>query len=312
MGAGTLDDAAVVQWGSGSASRLMVQTVDFLTPMVDDPFVFGQVAAANALSDVYAMGGRPEFALNIAAFPAGRMSRDDMAKVLRGGAEVCVRAGVAVIGGHTVNDAELKFGLAVTGSVNATDLITNAGARDGDVLVLTKPLGTGLLYGGLRANDLGEEAYAAYVNNMTTLNALAAETMVSVGANAATDVTGYGLLGHAHQLAKASDAVLVFNAGWLPALPEARERAAVTPLGGGAARNYDYIESPLVDQAEDFTSLRLAVDPQTSGGLLVALPESAVDTFIRTLVVEANLAPAVVGFVAAAGKIGPAGTVIMQ
>ncbi len=312
MGAGTLDDAAVVRWGDGSASRLMVQTVDFLTPMVDDPYVFGQVAATNALSDVYAMGGRPDFALNIAAFPTDRMSLEDMAAVLAGGAEACTRAGVTVVGGHTVKDPELKFGLAVTGSVNASEMVTNSGAHDGDVLVLTKPLGTGLLYGGLRKGDLDPEAYAAYVRTMITLNRSAAEAMVKNGANAATDVTGYGLLGHAYQMAKASNRVLVFNTAWLPELPGARARAKNAPMAGGAGRNLEYVAPDLVDLAEDPTSLRLAADPQTSGGLLVAIPEPAVDAFVRTLVVESQLAPAVVGFVAGAGRIGPPGTVILQ
>jgi len=312
VGSGTLDDAAVVRWGDGSATRLMVQTVDFLTPMVDDPFIFGQVAAANALSDVYAMGGRPEFALNIAAFPTDRLHLDDMKAILAGGADICARAGVSVVGGHTVNDPELKFGLAVTGSVEQKALTTNSGAHDGDVLVLTKSLGTGLLYGGLRAGDLSPEAYEAYVRSMITLNQSAAEAMVKAGAHAATDVTGYGLLGHAYQMAKASNRVLVFNTPWLPDLPEARARAKAAGMGGAAQRNFDYVAPGLVDLANDPVAMRLAADPQTSGGLLVALPEEAVDGFVRTLVVESRLAPAVVGFVAAAGQIGAPGTVILQ
>jgi len=274
VGETSLDDAAVLRWPSGSVDGpYLVQTVDFITPVVDDPFTFGAVAAANALSDVYSMGGAPRFCLALAGFP-GDLPLSVVEQILRGGASKVREAGAIIVGGHTVEDAEPKYGLSVTGEVAPGDLVTQAGARPGDVLVLTKPLGTGLLIGALRGDALEPEAEAALVESMTRLNAAAARHMVAVGATACTDVTGFGLLGHAWHIAKASGVTLVLED--LPALPTARERAAEASLGGAAGRNLAYVEASL-DVRADHATLRLAIDAQTSGGLLIAVDPARAD-----------------------------------
>lgn len=270
------DDAAVLRLAELSPEGpYLVSTVDVITPVVDDPYVFGQVAAANALSDVYAMGGEPRFALAIAAFPRDRLPLEVLGGILRGGADKVREAGAAVVGGHSIADPEPKYGLAVTGMVSRERLVTQAGARAGDVLLLTKALGTGLLVGALRQEELAPDEERALVASMTRLNASAARCMAEVGATAATDVTGFGLLGHAHHLALSSGLSLELDPEALPALAGARERAAKASHGGAAGRNLTYVEPVLSGLAPD-AGLRLAIDPQTSGGLLIAVaPEQA-------------------------------------
>src|SRR5690625_3580967 len=212
------DDAAVYQT---DAERALVATVDFFTPIVDDPYDFGRIAAANALSDVYAMGARPLFALNIVGFPRELLGEEILSEIVRGGGEIARKAGVAVIGGHSVDDAEPKFGMCVIGEVQPEALVRNSTARPGDDLVLTKPIGTGIIATAIKRQGAGESAVAAAVESMTTLNRAAAEAMSAVRAHAATDVTGFGLLGHLRELTRASGTAGRILADAVPRLPAA-------------------------------------------------------------------------------------------
>lgn len=272
VGPDTFDDAAVFRLHDDLA---LVQTVDFFAPIVDDPYDFGRIAAANALSDIYAMGGTPITALALAAFPEGTLPLSVLSEILRGGEDVVRAAGALVVGGHTVTDDEVKYGLAVTGTAHPERVLSNAGARPGDVLALTKPLGTGLLATKMKAGTLADADATALVASMVELNATAAHAAVRIGARAATDVTGFGLLGHASHLARASGVTLRFDSTSLRGLPGAEAAAREGVQTGGAARNARFVE-PLVrwGSAVSQTARMLAVDPQTSGGLLVAVPAS--------------------------------------
>ena len=283
VGDTALDDAAALRvvHPSVDGGPLLVQTVDFITPVVDDPHVFGQIAAANALSDVYAMGGEPRFCLNIVGFPSDRLPLSVLEGILRGGASKVREAGAIIVGGHTVKDAEPKYGLSVTGIVEEDVLVTQAGAKVGDALVLSKPLGTGLVIGGARGGAVDEATVAAAVQSMCTLNRVTTAAMREVGVNAATDVTGFGLLGHALHIAERSGVAIAFDAE-LPALPGARERAAKASLGGAAGRNLAYVQDALTNQPAH-EALRLAVDPQTSGGLLIAVAPDRIDALLSRL-----------------------------
>jgi selenide,water dikinase len=271
VGPATADDAAVIRLGEDLA---LVQTIDFFTPIVDDPYDFGRIAAANALSDVYAMGGRPLCAMNVVAFPLERLGGDVLRDVLRGGADVVAAAGAVLAGGHSIDDAEPKYGLAVTGTVDPRAVVTNAGGRAGDALVLTKPLGVGAVATARKRGAADDDLLAAAVAVMAALNADAARAALAAGAHAMTDVTGFGLLGHLHGLARESGLSARVDAGALPALDGVDDLlAGEAALSGGSRRNGAY--------AEDFTDVaagvapwrrRLAVDATTSGGLLVALP----------------------------------------
>jgi selenide,water dikinase len=265
----TLDDAGVFAWGRGEA---LVQTVDFFTPVVDDPYDYGQVAAANSLSDVYAMGGRPLTALGILCFPDQDLPAEVMRRILRGGADKMKEAGVSIIGGHSVRDRELKFGYSVTGVVERRRILTNAGVRPGDRLMLTKPLGTGILATALKQGLLAPPLIRRLTRGMTTLNRGASEAAVEFRASAATDVTGFGLLGHASQLADASGVTLrlVPSRRWF--LPRTLELAGERVKPAGLERNREFY-GPGVDAAGiDDTLLDGLYDPQTSGGLLIAVP----------------------------------------
>ncbi len=270
VGPDTFDDAAVFRLHDDLA---LVQTVDFFAPIVDDPYDFGRIAAANALSDVYAMGGVPLTALALAAFPEGKLPLRVLTAILQGGEDVVRAAGALVVGGHTVTDDEVKYGLAVTGTVHPDRVLSNAGAQPGDVLVLTKPLGTGLLATKMKQGTLAREHAESLVASMVRLNDVASRAAVECGARAATDISGFGLLGHASHLARASGVTLQFDSAAFPVLPGAAAAAAEGVTMGGAARNARYVE-PLVrwGASVDAVARALAVDPQTSGGLLVALP----------------------------------------
>jgi selenide,water dikinase len=269
VGRETFDDAGVFRI---SADLALVQTVDFFAPIVDDPYEFGQVAAANALSDVYAMGGEPLTALSIVGFPTGKLPLSVLTQILRGGQDMVEAAGAVVIGGHTVVDDEVKFGLAVTGRVHPDRMLTNAAAQPGDVLILTKPLGTGLVATAVKRGTASAAAERAIVASMTTLNRQASATAVALGLRCATDVTGYGLLGHASHIARASHVTLEFSAARVPSLEGADEALAAGVRTGGAERNDAYL-APLVDWGDVTPDRRaLLIDPQTSGGLLVASP----------------------------------------
>lgn len=275
------DDAGVYRWDGGSA---LVQTVDFFTPIVDDPFVYGEIAAANALSDVYAMGGRPLTALAIACFPKDGLAPEVMAAIFRGGFEMLKSAGVALLGGHTVQDPEIKFGYAVTGAVDPGRILANTGARPGDVLFLTKALGTGVIATAIKFDRAADQALTGAVRSMRTLNRAAAEAMLTVpGVSACTDITGFGLAGHACEMAGGSKVTLAFEAARLPLLEGAYELSSRNRTGG-MKTNREYF-SPWVRAAAgvDPVLVELCYDPQTSGGLLIAVASSEADVLDEAL-----------------------------
>ncbi|HVT39591.1 MAG TPA: selenide, water dikinase SelD [Gemmatimonadaceae bacterium] len=273
VGRETFDDAGVFQISDDIA---LVQTVDFFAPIVDDPYDFGRVAAANALSDVFAMGGEPLTAMNIVGFPVGQLPLVVLSDVLRGGQDAVHEAGAHIVGGHTITDEEVKYGLAVTGTVHPRRILTNAAAVPGDVLVLTKAIGTGILSTAAKRGQLGPAEVGTLVASMTTLNASGSRAALAVGVRCATDVTGFGLLGHASHVARASKVTLRIDAAAVPLLPGVRASLEAGALTGGAARNEAYLE-PLVDWGSAPAELRaLLVDPQTSGGLLLAVPAARV------------------------------------
>lgn len=275
------DDAAVYRLTDELA---LVLTVDFFTPIVDDPYDFGRVAATNAISDVYAMGGRPIAALNIAGFPEGNVAPAVLGAIMRGGAEVARFAGVSVVGGHTVNDPELKYGMAVVGVIDPRRIIRNAGARPGDLLILTKPLGTGVLATALKRGKLSEERSLALIDSMTLLNREASELMLLHDPHACTDVTGFGLLGHANEMAEGSDATIVFHSAAIPFLDGAREYAERGFLTGGGKNTQKFLAPHVsIAPAIDATTVALLHDPQTSGGLLVAVAPAHAEPLLAQL-----------------------------
>ena len=283
VGHETLDDAGVFLLSDDTA---LVQTVDFFAPIVDDPYLFGQVAAANALSDVYAMGGEPMTALNIVGFPSGKLPLDVLREILRGGQDKVHEAGAFIVGGHTIIDEELKYGLAVTGRAHPKRLLTNAGAKPGDRLLLTKAIGTALLATEAKNGNLPVAEMNALVASMCALNATASRAALDVGAKCATDITGFGLLGHASHIARASRVTIRIVVKQVPLLPGAREAANRGVRTGGADRNLAYL-APMVDWgAAGEVDRVLMVDPQTSGGLLVAVPPDKVARYV-SLVPEA-------------------------
>jgi selenide,water dikinase len=268
VGRETFDDAGVFFLSDELA---LVQTVDFFAPIVDDPYTFGQIAAANALSDVYAMGGQPLTALNVVAFPNDKLPLSVLTDILRGGLDKVHEAGAHIIGGHTVLDDEVKYGLAVTGRAHPKFLLTNAGAKPGDALILTKPLGTGILATAIKRGELAPSAQTEVLASMKTLNGGASRSALAVGSRCATDVTGFGLLGHASHVARASGVTLRFSVAAIPVFAGAAEAWARGIRTGGAERNLEYVKS-LVDWGSSTDAQRaLLVDPQTSGGLLVAV-----------------------------------------
>ena len=294
----TSDDAGVYAL---DADRALVQTVDFFTPTVDDPFAYGQIAAANALSDVYAMGGRPLTALAIAAFPKDG-ERATLAAIFKGGLSKLAEAGVVLLGGHTVQDSEIKFGYAVTGEVAPQRVWANAGARPGDALILTKPLGTGIACTALKFSRAPEELVTDAIRAMTTLNRRASEILQARPAgwiHGCTDVTGFGLLGHASEMAAASGCSILLNAGAVPLLGGVLELATANVSGGGRTNRQHF--GARVSIAPDVPAelVEILYDPQTSGGLLVALePTVALET-MEALAAE-GVPVALIGSAAAA------------
>jgi selenide,water dikinase len=270
----TSDDAGVYAL---DGERALVQTVDFFTPIVDDPFIYGQIAAANALSDVYAMGGRPLTALAIAAFPKD-LDRAILSTIAKGGLEKLHEAGVALLGGHTVQDSEIKFGYAVTGDVAPSAVWSNAGARDGDVLLLTKPLGTGVVSTALKFGRAPQSTIDAAIGSMRTLNRKAADALRSLAAGAVhgcTDITGFGLIGHAAEMALASGCTIEIDSAAVPLLPGARELARGNVPGGGRTNAQHFSGTTEIASTVDDDLALLLYDPQTSGGLLAAVDPAA-------------------------------------
>jgi selenide, water dikinase len=274
VGSHTGDDAAVIRLREDLA---LVQTVDFFTPLVDDPYDFGRIAAANAFSDVYAMGGEPLSALNLVAFPLEELGVELLGEILRGAADIAAHAGAAIVGGHSIEDPEPKFGLAVTGTVDPRAVLTNAGARAGDALVLTKPLGVGAIVAARKRGLLDERMLAQAVETMTALNAAAATAARSAGAHAMTDVTGFGLLGHLHNLARESGLAARVEAPAIPSLAGVLELLEQGDgISGGTRRNAEYAEAFTTFREDVPAAARwLACDATTSGGLLVALPPAS-------------------------------------
>jgi selenide,water dikinase len=270
VGSNTADDAAVFKLTDDIA---LVMTIDFFTPIVDDPYDFGRIAAANALSDVYAMGGVPLAAMNVVAFPLEQLGGDVLREILRGGADVAAAAGIAVVGGHSIDDPEPKYGMSVTGTVHPDELISNAGAREGDVLVLTKPLGVGAITTARKRGLRDDDLLARAVDTMTALNDVASAAARAAGAHAMTDVTGFGLLGHLHSLGRASGVAAAIDASAVPAIDGVLKLlSGDDAVSGGSHRNREYAETfttfgPDVDEARR----RLLCDATTSGGLLVAV-----------------------------------------
>ncbi len=277
VGHETFDDAGIFLVSDDIA---LVQTVDFFAPIVDDPYEFGQVAAANALSDVYAMGGTPLTAMNIAAFPTDRLPVSVLTDILRGGQDKVHEAGAHIIGGHTVVDDEVKYGLAVTGRVDPRVMLTNASAKPGDRLVLTKPVGNGILATALKKGTLDAQAAIEMISLMRELNAVASNAARDVGARCATDVTGFGLLGHGLHIARASAVTLTIRTSAVPLLPGARDAWMGGARPGGGTRNLDYTESLVSWGSADAPDRALLTDPQTSGGLLVAVPPSRISEYL--------------------------------
>ncbi len=273
VGRETFDDAGVFLVADDLA---LVQTVDFFAPILDDPYQFGRVAAANALSDVYAMGGEPLTAMNIVGFPEKALPLSVLTEILRGGQDAVHEAGARIVGGHTVIDEELKYGLAVTGRVHPQRILSNANARPGDVLLLSKALGTGILATAMKRGALSGEQASALYRSMATLNGEASRAAVALGSRCATDITGFGLLGHALHVARASDVRIVFDVHAVPVLDGAREALIAGHATGGGKRNAQWVDAE-VDWNDTGDDLRaLLTDPQTSGGLLVALsPDDA-------------------------------------
>ena len=291
------EDAGVYRLRSDLA---LVATVDFFPPIVDDPYVFGRIAAANALSDVYAMGARPVTALNILAFPADELSNEVMAEILRGGAERVAAAAAVVVGGHTVTDSELKYGMAVTGTVHPDRFLRNGGARRGDLLVLTKALGTGIVATGVKAGRANDAELHESVASMVALNDEAGSRLHRYRAHACTDISGFGLAGHAGEMAAASTHVrLELEAEALPLLPGTARLAEAGLITGGSRRNAEYLGASLAMAKGLEPAVREAlVDPQTSGGLLVSLPRAHATGYVESLHKQ-GLRPAIVGRVVA-------------
>jgi selenide,water dikinase len=281
VGFDTGDDAGVYRITDDLA---LVQTLDYITPVVDDPYVFGQVAAANALSDVYAMGGRPLTAMNICNFPAKGIDKAALRRILEGGWNKIREAGATLVGGHTVRDDELKYGLSVTGLIDPRRVVTNAGARPGDRLVLTKPIGTGAIVTALRRGIAPEDLVTRAVGWMTMLNRIACETMLEFEVHACTDITGFGLAGHAMTMARASHVRLRISLGQVPRYPEAVEFLAQGLTTAMAATTFESIEPATRFPADaSDADRRLTVDPQTSGGLLIVLPGRQSAELVRRL-----------------------------
>ena len=280
MDHGTGDDAGVFRLDDATA---LVQTVDFFTPVVDEPEVFGAIAAANALSDVYAMGGRPLTALSIAGFPENDFPLEWAAAIVRGGAEKLKEAGCVLLGGHTVRDPEIKFGYAITGLVHPDRILTNAGGRPGQALVLTKPLGTGVIATALKAGKAPADAARASAESMATLNERAAAVALRHGVKTATDVTGFGLVGHALALARQSRVTIVIEGAALPLLPRAKDLALEFQAGGLKANRRQFEPLLAYAQERDEALKALLFDPQTSGGLLLLVPEESTAALLAEL-----------------------------
>lgn len=294
------DDAGVFRL---TPELALIQTVDFFTPIVNDPYTFGQIAAANALSDIYAMGGRPLTALNIVCYPRQTVSPEELKAILAGGLDKIHEAGALLVGGHSVEDPELKYGLAATGVVHPERVLTNAGAQVGDHLILTKPLGTGIIATALKGRLASPEAEAAMTAVMCALNRAAAESLEGLNVHAVTDITGFGLLGHALEMAVASRVELTFSAARIPILAAARDYAALGLVPAGSHANRRFCESCLrIASGIEPLVVDILCDAQTNGGLLIAVAAEQADMLLERLHKSGVVAAAWIGAVSAAGR----------
>ncbi len=296
VGTETADDAGVFQLRPDLA---IVNTVDFFTPIVDDPYMFGQIAATNSLSDVYAMGGVPATALNIVCFPKGKMDIEVLGEVLRGGADKVKESGAVIVGGHSIIDEEIKYGLAVTGTVHPDRILRNIGAHEGDVLVLTKALGTGIATTAVKRGNVSQTSIDQAIASMATLNKYAAEVMADYDVHACSDITGYGLLGHGLEMTLDGSVSITFEAARLPVLPDVAQLAeSAGNLTGGCKRNREWLDDKtVIDGGVSNALAEVALDPQTSGGLLIAVAEKDGEALVRALVDNDVPAATIVGHV---------------
>jgi selenide,water dikinase len=292
VGFGTADDAGVFRLPSGEH---LIQTVDFFTPIVDDPYLWGEIAAVNALSDVYAMGGRPLTALQLVCWPREELPFAELAEVIRGGADVMAKSGTTILGGHSIDDPEPKYGFAVTGLLTSGEPVTNAGAASGDVLVLTKPLGSGVVSTAIKRGLCPDTLREAAVDVMTSLNDGAARAMVEVGVHAATDVTGFGLLGHLSEVLMASGVGATIEVDNVPVLPGVRDLVDAGVYPGGSKRNLVAVRPVLEAGDVDEITVRVLADAQTSGGLLISVAPDRADTLLAALAREGARSTAVIG-----------------
>jgi len=302
VGTETGDDAAVYKLNDETA---LITTVDFFPPITDDPYDFGAIAASNSLSDVYAMGGKPLLALNIVGFPV-TLDKDILGQVMKGGYDKCAEAGCLLVGGHTVDDPEPKYGLSVVGTVTPGQQLTNAGAKPGDVLVLTKPLGTGIITTACKQGKAPAEVMQGAVNTMATLNKAASEAMIKIGVHGATDITGFGLTGHLRSMVRGSKVTAVIHMGDVPVLPGAWDLLDDGVAPGGTHRNLESVSDTVQwhPDLEDREKLLLS-DAQTSGGLLISVAGDKKDALVAELKAMGTLSAAVVGEI----TDGPAGQI---
>lgn len=298
VGIETADDAAVYKLTDDIAT---IQTLDFFTPVVDDPYTFGAIAAANSLSDIYAMGGKPTVAMNIVCFP-NCLPIEVLGEILKGGADKVIEAGAVVIGGHSVEDDEPKFGLSVMGLVHPKKILKNYGCKPGDVLILTKPIGTGVINTAIKAEFASKETYEEAVKVMTTLNKYAGEIIIKYPVNACTDITGFGIMGHGYEMASASKITIRLFKDSIPVVSGAKEFAEMGLVPAGTYNNKKYLAGKYELKDVDQWMEDILFDPQTSGGLLISLPRSEADNLMKELN-QLELKSAVIGEVIEEGKV---------
>lgn len=274
----------------------LIQTLDFFTPMIDDPYVFGQIAAANSLSDVYAMGGTPIVAMNIVCFPACH-DMDVLAEIMKGGFDKVRESGALLVGGHTVDDKEPKYGLSVSGIAHPNKILSNATSKVGDVLILTKPLGVGILNTAMKADLIRKETENKVIEVMTHLNKYAAMSFDKIQVNSVTDITGFGLLGHALEMAKASEVSIHINSKEVPILDEAVDMAKMGIIPAGMYRNKQYIEKDVDMQDVDIAVRDILYDPQTSGGLLVSVKAEYAEELVKDMKLNGSIEAKIIGYV---------------
>lgn len=292
VGLDTSDDAGVYKINEDTA---LVQTLDFFTPIVDDPYMFGQIGAANSLSDVYAMGGKPITVMNIVGFPINTLDKSVLAEILAGAADKVRESGAALVGGHSIDDEEPKFGLSVTGTIHPDRIRANVGAKPGDRLILTKPIGVGILTTAIKSDLISKEDLITVTNVMTTLNKYAADAMENYTVNACTDVTGFGLLGHTLEIAEGSDVGITINSNNVPVLPGTRELAKQDVIPGGTKKNHKWV-ADRVDYTNNISKLDQLIlcDAVTSGGLLISVPEAEADA-LQEAMQKNNVESAIIG-----------------